>query len=142
LLLKRSTEFLGIKKLKVSKFWRTNMKKRIILTFFIMLLFIPAIGYSHVGVVESSPPENGTVITSPEKITVNFGGSIEPAFSKIEVFDPNGDKVSTECRFLEEDSVIESDLQENLVQGIYKVKWKVMSLDGHAIKGEYNFTIE
>jgi copper transport protein len=118
------------------------MKKNIILTFFIMLLFIPAIAFSHVGVVESSPPVDGVITTSPEKITVNFGGSIEPAFSKIEVFDPNGDKVSTKCRFLEEDSVIESDLQENLAPGVYKVKWKVMSLDGHTLKGEFNFTIE
>jgi copper transport protein len=107
-----------------------------------MFLLIPAIGYSHVGVVESSPPVDGTVASSPEMITVNFGGSIEPAFSKIEVFDPKGEKVSAKCRFLEEDSVIESDLQENLSPGVYKVKWKVMSLDGHTLKGEYIFTIE
>ena len=107
-----------------------------------MLLLVPAIAFSHVGVVESSPPENGIVTTSPEKITINFGGSIEPAFSKIEVFNPNGDKVSTKCRVLEEDSVIESDLKENLALGVYKVKWKVMSLDGHTLTGDFNFTIE
>ena len=118
------------------------MKKSLFLSFFLMFLLIPAIVYSHVGVVESSPPVDGVITTSPEKITINFGGSIEPAFSKIEVFDPNGDKVSTKCRFLEEDSVIESDLQENLVHGVYKVKWKVMSLDGHTLTGDFNFTIE
>jgi copper transport protein len=118
------------------------MKKNLLLSFFLMFLIIPVIAYSHVAVVESSPPENGTVASSPAKITVNFGGSVEPAFSKIEVFDPNGDKVSVKCRFLEEDSVIESDLQENLAQGVYTVKWKVMSLDGHTLKGEFNFTIE
>ena len=118
------------------------MNKNILLSFFLMFLLIPAIAYSHVGVVESSPPVDGVITTSPEKITVNFGGSIEPAFSKIEVFDPKDEKVSTKCRFLEEDSVIESDLQENLSPGVYKVKWKVMSLDGHTLKGEFNFTIE
>ena len=118
------------------------MKKSLFLSFFLMFLLIPAIVYSHVGVVESAPPVDGVITTSPEKITINFGGSIEPAFSKIEVFDPNGDKVSTKCRFLEEDSVIESDLQENLVHGVYKVKWKVMSLDGHTLTGDFNFTIE
>ena len=118
------------------------MNKNILLSFFLMFLLIPAIAYSHVGIVDCSPSQDSVVTTSPEKITVNFGGSIEPAFSKIEVFDPNGEKVSTECRFLEEDSIIESDLLENLSPGVYKVKWKIMSLDGHAIKGEYNFTIE
>jgi copper transport protein len=107
-----------------------------------MFLLIPAIAYSHVGVVESSPPVDGIVTKHPEMITVNFGGSIEPAFSKVEVFDPNGEKVSTKCRFLEEDSVIEADLKENLAHGVYKVKWKVMSLDGHTLKGEFNFTIK
>jgi methionine-rich copper-binding protein CopC len=118
------------------------MKKSIILTFFIMLLLIPAIGYSHVGVVDCSPLQDSVVTTPPEKVTVNFGGSIEPPFSKIEVFDPNGEKVSSKCRFLEEDSVIETDLQENLVQGVYNVKWKIMSLDGHTLKGQFSFTIE
>jgi copper transport protein len=115
--------------------------KKILIPLIISLL-IPVLAYSHVGVVESSPPENGIVKSSPDKITVNFGGSIEPAFSKIEVFNPNGKKVSGKSRFLEEDSIIESNLEENLIHGVYKVKWKVMSLDGHTLKGEYTFTLE
>ena len=44
--------------------------------------------------------------------------------------------------FLKSNKVMESELDENLPPGTYTVKCKVMSLDGHTIKEEYNFFIE
>lgn len=118
------------------------MDKKKVLTFLLALLFIPAISYAHVGMLNSSPAKNGFVSSSPEKVTIKFSGEVEPAFSKIEVFDHNGNRVSGETTFLKSNKVMESELDENLPPGTYTVKIKCMSLDGHSIKEEYMFFIE
>jgi methionine-rich copper-binding protein CopC len=118
------------------------MKKNKILAFFIVLCLIPALGFAHVGMLNSSPAKNGFVSSSPEKVTIKFGGELEPAFSKVEVFDENDKKVSGKTIFLNSNKVMESELDDNLPLGMYTVKVKCMSLDGHTIKEEYTFIIE
>jgi methionine-rich copper-binding protein CopC len=118
------------------------MKRNKILTFFIALWLIPALGFAHVGMLNSTPAKNGFVSSSPEKVILKFGGELEPAFSKVEVFDQNDKKVSGKTTFLKGNKVVESELNENLPPGTYTVKCKVMSLDGHTIKEEYTFFIE
>ena len=118
------------------------MKTNKILAFFIILCLIPAICSAHVGILNSSPAKNGFVSSSPEKVTIKFGGELEPAFSKVEVFDENDKKVSGKTTFLNSNKVMESEMNENLPLGMYTVKVKCMSLDGHSIKEEYTFIIE
>ena len=118
------------------------MKRNKILPFFIVLWLIPALGFAHVGMLNSAPAKNGFLSSSPEKVTIKFGGELEPAFSKVEVFDQNDKKVSGKITFLKSNKVMESELDENLPPGMYTVKIKCMSLDGHKIKEEYTFIIE
>lgn len=107
----------------------------------LLLLAIPVVAFSHVYLLECYPAQDAEMKEAPEKVTITFVGSVETAFSKIEVFDPKGEKVSEKTRFLENDTVMEVDLGGDLKPGVYEVKWVCMSLDGHKQKGEYKFTI-
>jgi len=118
------------------------MKKNKILPFFLVLWLIPALCFAHVGMLNSSPAKNGIVSSPPEKVTMKFGGELEPAFSKIEVFDQNNKKVSKKTYFRKENIIMETKLKGKLSLGVYTVKWKCMSIDGHSLNGEYTFTIE
>ena len=118
------------------------MKKNMILSFFLVLWLIPALAFAHVGMLNSTPASNGIVTSPPEKVTIKFGGKLEPAFSKIEVFNPDNKKISKKTRFLKENKVMETNLKGKLPPGVYTVKWKCMSLDGHSLDGEFTFTIE
>jgi methionine-rich copper-binding protein CopC len=118
------------------------MKRNKIMTFFVAFWLFPALCFAHVGMLNSSPAKNGFVSSAPEKVTIKFGGPLEPAFSKIEVFDQNDEKVSGKTAFLKDNKVMESPLEEDLPPGTYTVKIKCMSLDGHIIKEEFNFFIE
>jgi methionine-rich copper-binding protein CopC len=106
------------------------------------LLFIPVALFAHVYQLECNPPENAVLSQPPEKVTITFLGSVEPVFSKVEVFDMNGNKVSKKTICREDDTIMEAELDKNLPAGEYTVKWMCMSLDGHKQKGEYTFKIE
>ena len=116
--------------------------KNIITSALLILLLVPSLAYSHSGMLSSSPEKDAVLSTSPEKIVIEFKDAVEPAFSKIEVFDSDKEKVSQKTQFTKTDKIIESWLSEDLPPGQYKVKWKIMSLDGHKISGKYTFTIE
>ncbi len=108
----------------------------------LVLLGIPLIVSAHVYMRECIPEEDAIVTTAPEKVTMIFVGSVEPVFSKIEVFDQKGSKVSKKTTFLEDDTVMEAKLAGDLQRGEYTVKWLCMGLDGHKQKGSYKFTLQ
>jgi methionine-rich copper-binding protein CopC len=118
------------------------MNRNKILSFFFALWLVPALAFAHVGMLNSNPAKNGILSSPPEKVTIKMAGKVEPAFSKIEVFNPENKKVSKKTLFLKENQVMETELKGKLPTGVYTVKWKGMSVDGHSIKGEFNFTVE
>lgn len=112
--------------------------------FFIIafLLILPQTVLSHVELREITPSENAVLETPPEKVVISFFGSIETNFSKIEVFDWNGDKISLKTTVSEDASVMEAGFLKKLIPGEYTVKWLCVSLDGHKAKGSYPFTVK
>jgi methionine-rich copper-binding protein CopC len=108
----------------------------------VLLFAIPGVCHSHVHILECDPQQGAVVTAPPAKVRITFGNSVEPLFSAVEVFDGTDKKVSGRTQFLEDDTIMESELQENLVPGEYTVKWKCMSLDGHKQTGSYNFKIQ
>lgn len=110
----------------------------------VILLAVPSMLHAHV-YIRSVEPAEGAVLSgddAPGKVTMSFVGSLETAFSGIEVFDGEGKKVSGKTVFSESDSVMEVELDGPLPPGEYTVKWRCMSLDGHSQKGSYTFTVK
>jgi methionine-rich copper-binding protein CopC len=112
------------------------------LTIVMMLLLVPGVLYAHVYLRSTDPADGAELSSCPGKVTMTFVGSVEPAFSKLEVFDPDGKKVSKEPVFRDSDSVMEVELIEGLKPGKYTAEWLCMSLDGHKQKGSFTFTIK
>ncbi|MEW6109700.1 MAG: copper resistance protein CopC [Nitrospirota bacterium] len=108
----------------------------------LFLLIVPAFAYSHVHMLECDPAQDAIVSKSPEKIRIAFAGSVESAFSRIEVFDGSGEKVSKKTEFYENDTVMEAVIADKLKSGKFTVKWICMSLDGHKQSGSYTFTVK
>ncbi len=109
----------------------------------LVILLTPVFASSHVRVMSVEPADKAVLETAPAKVRISFLGSIEPAFSKIEVFDQGGKKVSKENMLcMDNDTVMEVSLQEKLPSGVYTVKWTCMSMDGHKQKGQFTFTVK
>lgn len=117
------------------------MKKTILII--ALLLLIPQMAYSHAYLIDSNPQEAATLTEPPQKVTLVFLGFLEHVFSKVEVYDNEGSKVSgpPELRDEEDGTEITAGL-EGLHRGQYTVKWSVLSKDGHKQDGSYTFTIK
>jgi len=116
------------------------MKK--VLVIFMMILLSPILVNAHVRILQSSPEPGAILTKAPEKIVIEFLGSVEPAFSKIEVYDSKGRKVSKKTTFRENDTIMEVELEKNLPPGTYTVRWQCLSIDGHMQKKKFTFTIK
>lgn len=97
---------------------------------------------AHASLVKAEPARRAVLSTPPARIHLWFNEEIEPAYAALSVL--NEDKKSITDNKVEVDSkdpksvVLElPDMQP----GRYTVKFRVLSVDGHVVDSEYNFTV-
>ncbi len=91
----------------------------------------------------SSYPEAGSTITgSPAEITLSFSGELIAGMQSaaVEVIAPDGQNIATDAPS-EDGTSITQHLAPNPPAGLFTVRWKVVSSDGHPISGEYTYTV-
>ena len=97
----------------------------------------PAFGHAHLS--KAAPAANASV-GAPQEIVLTFTEPLERAFSTIEVTDATGKKVQTDKTQVK-DNVMRLPLKP-LPAGIYKVDWRVLSVDTHKSQGSFRFTVK
>jgi methionine-rich copper-binding protein CopC len=97
---------------------------------------------AHSFLVEATPSSKDHVATSPKTIKLRFGGGVEPKYSKLTVENTDG-KVLGEGAIgtPEKPRELSMDAPE-LTPGKYVVRYRVLSVDGHVVEGNYEFTVD
>ncbi|MDW7613897.1 copper resistance protein CopC [Peribacillus simplex] len=105
------------------------------------LLLYPVMASGHATVISSNPSPNEVMDTLPEKISIQFSENIQPAFHSLEVFSQDGNKIQIQDSAISEQSekVLEAKWKGTIDEGIYYIKWRVISSDGHPIEGTIPF---
>jgi hypothetical protein len=67
--------------------------KRVILSFFLIVLADSARLEAHAFLKDAEPGVGSTVKTPPNEVRIRFTENIELAFSRVQVFDPSGNEV-------------------------------------------------
>jgi copper resistance protein C len=114
--------------------------KRIIL----LLIFVAGSARleAHAFLQRAEPAVGSTVQTSPSEVRIRFTENIEPAFSSIQVFDPSGKEVDKHDLHLDRsDHALLHVSLPRLGAGIYKVVWRVVSVDTHVTSGSFTFQV-
>ncbi len=113
----------------------------------LIVLVLAMAGFSsqaegHAFPVRSTPRVGWTVATSPPEVRIWFNEELQPAFSTIVVYNSAGQRVDkNNSRVSASDSsVLEVDLPA-LPPGVYRVYWKVISIDRDGTEGDFSFTI-
>lgn len=109
----------------------------------LLLFSFPSFTFAHAYIIKSTPSENETLKHSPQKVSIQFDETIQPAFHSIQVFDSKGNQVDQKNGHIDpkNSSIIECDLKQNLPNGTYQIQWKVVSSDGHPVEGVIPFQI-
>lgn len=97
---------------------------------------------AHSFLVEATPSSKDHVATSPKTIKLRFGGGVEPKYSKLTVENADG-KVLGEGSIGAPDKPRELSMDSpELAPGKYVVRYRVLSVDGHVVEGNYEFTVD
>jgi len=113
------------------------------ISIFLLIFLVASVRVqAHAFLKEADPPVGSGIQTSPREVRVRFTENIEPAVSSIQVFDASGKEVDK--RDLHLDRSDRALLHVSLPQlgaGIYKVVWRVVSVDTHVTNGNFTFQV-
>ena len=116
--------------------------KRTIVSLFLIILAGTAQVEAHAFLRDAEPGVGSTVQASPNEVRIRFTEDIEPAFSSIQVFDPSGKEVDKHDVHLNpSDRALLHVSLPRLGAGIYKVVWRVVSVDTHVTNGNFTFRV-
>jgi methionine-rich copper-binding protein CopC len=97
---------------------------------------------AHAFLKDAKPAVGSTVQTSPNEVRIRFTENIEPAFSSIQVFDASEKEVDKRDVHLDRsDRALLHVSLPRLGAGIYKVVWRVVSVDTHVTNGSFTFRV-
>ena len=97
---------------------------------------------AHAKITASEPAAQSELHGAPKHIRLTFNEALEPAFSKIALFEDNGAQVPLPkmARDPNAPKVLLSAVPA-LPPGQYRVRWSAMGHDGHKTRGEFAFRI-
>ena len=105
-------------------------------------LWLAPMAWAHAVLVRSSPPARASLARPPERVQLWFNERLEPAYSRVSVWDRGGQQVDAG------DAAVDPGEPTRLVVGLiplaagtYTVKFRVLSVDGHLVESEFPFTV-
>lgn len=105
-----------------------------------LLVAVPAPASAH-DVLLSTVPEDAQVLSSaPEEVVLTFSGEVMDVSTAVVVLDPRAETVSTSAPEVDGHQVSVRTLEE-VPEGGYAVRWRVVSSDGHPISGTFTFQV-
>jgi methionine-rich copper-binding protein CopC len=96
-------------------------------------------GHAHALLDRSEPPVGNTVPAPPQELRLWFTQNLEAAFSTIAVTSPAGQRVDTGKPRVSGNQI--SVALRAGGNGVYHVKWRMLSTDTHTTEGSFTFTV-
>ena len=98
---------------------------------------------AHALLKQATPAVGGTVKTSPAEIRIKFSEGVEPRFSSVALATAAGAPAPVGKPSVDptDNSTLIAAVSQALKPGVYKVTWRVVSVDTHKTQGSFNFTV-
>jgi hypothetical protein len=95
---------------------------------------------SHAIVIEAKPAPGETVASPDLTVTLRYNGRLDHARSRLTLVGPDGaSKQLSIATDTSPDSLVTS--LTGLAPGAYRLRWHVLSVDGHITRGEVPFRV-
>jgi copper transport protein len=105
-------------------------------------LALPAAAWAHAVLVRTSPLPSSVVNGSPPVVLLTYSEAVEPRFAIVSVTNAAGHQqiAGSRHRSATDPKTLVVPLHR-LVQGWYLVYWRVISVDGHPVRGAFTFAV-
>ena len=99
--------------------------------------------WAHAFIDHTDPVVGSAVQQSPAEVRLWYTQGLEPAFSRVQVFDAAGKEVDKKDVHLDptNNHLLIVSLPAGLGAGTYKVVWRVVSVDTHPTEGAFKFQV-
>jgi methionine-rich copper-binding protein CopC len=104
------------------------------------LLWAPAAS-AHDELLDLQPGNKVVVATPPTEVRMVFSATPLLIGTQLRVTDPKGTVVSVGPAMISGGTVVQK-LRSGLVDGAYRVDWRVTAADGHPVSNTYTFTVK
>ena len=108
----------------------------------VVALAIPASAAAHAYLVKTVPSASSEVDTPPPQVALTYDEAVEPRFAIISVTDAQGHQVTSgrpERSPANVDTIFVP--LKKIPEGWYLVYWRVISVDGHPVRGAFEFKV-
>lgn len=105
-------------------------------------LALPAAAWAHAALLQTTPVASRVVNTPPTGVTLRYSEPVEPRFAIVSVTNAAGDKEAAgpPARSPANPDTLVVPLKK-LAEGWYLVYWRVISVDGHPVRGAFTFAV-
>jgi copper transport protein len=105
-------------------------------------LALPAAAWAHAALLRTVPTASGTVNQAPAQISLTYSEAVEPRFAIVSVTDAQAHQVTDgpPARSPTDPDTLVVPLKK-IPEGWYLVYWRVISADGHPVRGAYTFAV-
>ena len=114
---------------------------KLLLTACTLLLLIQG-GWAHAFLDHAQPAVGSQIHSAPAQVKIWFTEKLEPALSKIQVFDTSGQEVDKrDVKIDKSNAALLTVSLPELKPGKYKVVWRAVSVDTHVTTGNFTFEL-
>ena len=114
---------------------------KLLLTACTLVLLIQA-SWAHAFVDHAEPAVGSQIHGAPTQVKIWFTEKLEPALSKIQVFDISGQEIDKrDVKIDQSNGALLTVSLPALKPGKYKVVWRAVSVDTHVTTGNFTFEL-
>jgi copper resistance protein C len=107
-----------------------------------VLCLAPAPAVAHAYLVKAQPAQRAVVFAPPQSVQLWFNERLEAAFCTLQVVDAADKPVDKRDMQVAPDDAKHLSVGLNpLSPGVYTVKFRVLSVDGHVVTNQFSFTV-